>query len=301
MSKIEEIYAAQLAAQKERLKQDYTAADSDLTHQKQLNQKATDANLTRTAVEAQKAAVGNAELHNAYGLSSGARMQARVAQENQLQANMTALRATQQEADAEVERQRSILAQEYASAIRQAQSENDMAKAEALYQQAQQEQQALLERQKAAAQLMAQTGDYSRMAKLYGLSGKEVAALQTAYQASLNTGSGSSGNSGSSGGAAGATGKTMTYEQAKYLSTEYGQSSYLLDNLGIPFEQWQSVYGYTSKALAWKEAMDKQLAELRYRNNLSPENAAKYIRGSLNKANFTETEYYWLASQYGLI
>jgi hypothetical protein len=46
---------------------------------------------------------------------------------------MTALRAQQQASDAEVERQRSLLGQEYASAIRQAQADNDMAKAQALY------------------------------------------------------------------------------------------------------------------------------------------------------------------------
>ena len=147
MSTLEKIYEAQLAAQKEQLKQDYDLSDAELTRQKEQNQKITDANLTRTAVEAQKAAVNNAELHNAYGLSSGARAQARLAQENQLQANMTALRVAQQEADAETERQRGLLSKEYASAIRQAQAENDLAKAEALYQEAQQREAAMLSAQ----------------------------------------------------------------------------------------------------------------------------------------------------------
>ncbi len=294
MSKIEEIYAAQLAAQKEQLKQDYTAADSDLTHQKELNQKNTDANLTRTAVEAQKAAVSTAELHNASGLSSGARMQARVAQENQLQANMTALRAAQQASDAEVERQRGILSQEYSSAIRKAQAENDLAKAEALYQQAQREQELLLAKQQEAAKLMAQAGDYSRMGSVYGLSGKEVAALQAAYQQANSAGAGGSGSGNP-------TGKTMTYEQAKYLSTEYGQSQYLLDQMGIPLEQWESVYGYQSEALGLKAFLDEQLAGLKVRNNISPENAARFVTAYLNNANLTDTEYRWLATQYGLI
>lgn len=293
MSKIEEIYAAQLAAQKEQLKQDYTAADSDLTHQKELNQKNTDANLTRTAVEAQKAAVSTAELHNASGLSSGARMQAKVAQENQLQANMTALRAAQQASDAEVERQRGILSQEYAAAIRKAQAENDLAKAETLYQQAQREQERLLAQQQEAAKLMAQTGNYSRMASVYGLSSKEVAALQTAYQQANATGSGGGGGSPS--------GNAMTYEQAKYLHSEYGQSSYMLDQLGIPFEQWESVYGYKSEALGLKAFLDEQLAGLRSRNNISPENAARFVTAYLNNANLTDTEYRWLAARYGLI
>jgi hypothetical protein len=130
---IHKMYDSSLASQKETLAQDYQKADSALTAEKQQAQKTTDVNLTRTAVEAQKAAVNNAELHNAYGLSSGAMAQARLSQENQLQADLTALRAQQQAADADVERRRSLLGQEYASAIRQAQAENDMARAQALY------------------------------------------------------------------------------------------------------------------------------------------------------------------------
>lgn len=207
MSTIEKIYEAQLAAQKEQLKQNYDQADSDLSHQKQLNQKATDANLTRTAVEAQKAAANNAELHNAYGLSSGTRAQVRLAQENQLQADMTALRAAQQQSDAEVERQRGILAQEYASAIRQAQAENDLAKAEALYEEAQKQQAALQERELAAAQLMAEHGDFTRLAKLRGLSASEVETLKAAQSGT-------------------ATG--LTFDQAMSYYKETGDASVLM-------------------------------------------------------------------------
>ena len=176
--KIAQMYDSQLKFQKEQLDTDYMQAVLDLDAQQRKNQQATDANLNRTAVEAQKAAVNNAELQNAYGLSSGTRAQARLAQENQLQADMTALRAAQQNADADVERQRSLLAQEYASAIRKAQAENDLAKAQALYAAAQEEEEKLLAKQEAAGKLMAEVaGDYSLLGKLYGLSEKEVAAL----------------------------------------------------------------------------------------------------------------------------
>lgn len=175
---IKNMYESQLKSQKEQLDTDYMQAVLDLDAQQKKNQQITDTNLNRTAVEAQKAAVNNAELHNAYGLSSGARAQARLAQENQLQADMTALRAAQQNADADVERQRSLLAQEYASAIRQAQAENDLAKAEALYASAKEEENKLLAKQEAAGKLMAEvTGDYSLLGKLYGLSDEEIAAL----------------------------------------------------------------------------------------------------------------------------
>lgn len=175
---IKNMYESQLKSQKEQLDTDYKQAVLGLDAQQKKNQQITDVNLNRTAVEAQKAAVNNAELHNAYGLSSGARAQARLAQENQLQSDMTALRAAQQNADADVERQRSLLAQEYASAIRQAQAENDLAKAEALYAAAKEEENKLLAKQEAAGKLMAEvTGDYSLLGKLYGLSDEEIAAL----------------------------------------------------------------------------------------------------------------------------
>lgn len=180
MSTIEQIYAAQLKAQNEKLAQDHAAAEENLNYQKDQNQKATDANLNRTAVEAQKATVNQTELHNASGLSSGARAQARLSQENQLQADMTALRVAQQESDAMIERQRGILAQEYASAIRQAQAENDLAKATALYEEAQRQDEIRRQQELAAAQLMAQGGDYSRISKFYNLTPEETAALQTA-------------------------------------------------------------------------------------------------------------------------
>lgn len=204
---IEKMYAANLASTKEQLKQDYTQADAELAAEKANAQKTTDSNLTRTAVESQKAAMNNAELHNAYGLSSGTRAQARLSQENQLQADLTGLRMQQQQVDADVERQRSILSQEYASAIREAQAENDLAKAQALYERAQLEEDRLLQQQLAAQQLAAEqevarakaaqeaaetqqknelelakllaqeTGDYTALGKLYGANQSQIDTL----------------------------------------------------------------------------------------------------------------------------
>ena len=134
--KIKQMYAANLASQKETLQQDYQKADAEYVRQQEKAQKATDENLTRTAVEAQKEAVNNAEVNNATGLSSGARAQLRLSNQNQMHSDMTALRAQQQEIDAEIERSRSLLSQEYASAIRKAQQDNDLARAEALYKEA---------------------------------------------------------------------------------------------------------------------------------------------------------------------
>lgn len=180
---IKQMYESQLASQKEQLTTDYSAADSRLTAQQQQNQKVTDENLNRTAVEAQKDAINRAEYYAAAGLTSGARAQARLAQDTQLQENLTAIRTARQAADAEIERKRSLLSQEYASAIRKAQSENDMQKAKALYELAAKEEQKLRANEEAAAGLMAKSGDFSRLAAIYGLTDAEIATLKGDYEA----------------------------------------------------------------------------------------------------------------------
>ena len=186
--KINQMFDANLASQKETLKQDYAKADADYVRQQEQAQKVTDANLARTAVEAQKEAVNNAEINNAAGLSSGAKAQLRLSNENQMRSDMTALRVQQQETNAAIERARSTLSQESASAIRKAQQDNDLAKAEALYAEAEKQDELLRQKQEkaeeekkanelTAAQLLANTGDYSRLGKFYGLTEAEVAAL----------------------------------------------------------------------------------------------------------------------------
>ena len=134
---INKMYDASLESQKAGIQEGYDQAEAQLKAQQENVQKQTDANLTRTYVEAEKARKNYQEVQNAYGLTSGAMAQARLAQDNQLQADLTALRAQQQENDAAIERERGLLAKEYAAAIRQAQADNDIARAEALYEQAQ--------------------------------------------------------------------------------------------------------------------------------------------------------------------
>lgn len=175
---INRMYDSSLAAQKAQLEQDYEQSLSDLDRQQQQTQKQTDANLSRTYMEAEKARKNYAEVQNAYGLTSGAMAQARLAQDNQQQADMTAIRAAYQEADAEIERQRGLLGKEYAAAIAQAQANNDLARAEALYAAAKEEEARLLAQQENAAALMAGVGDYSLYAQLYGLTPEQLAKLQ---------------------------------------------------------------------------------------------------------------------------
>lgn len=136
---IEDIYAAKLKKQQSQLKQNYDTALSDLDAEKKALAEQTQANIDRARLDSQRAAVNNAEYYAAAGLTSGAKAQADLAQANQLQANMTALRAQQQEADEQARQQRALLGQQYSAAIRQAQEDNDLALAEALYNQAKKE------------------------------------------------------------------------------------------------------------------------------------------------------------------
>lgn len=174
---INKMYDASLDSQKAQLQQGQAQAEEELAEQQRKAQQQTDANLTRTYVEAEKARKNYAEVQNAYGLTSGAMAQARLAQENQRTANMTALRQQQQEVDAAIEQERGRLGREYTAAIQQAQANNDLARAQALYEAAQREEERLLAKQEAAAKLMAGEGDYRRLAELYGLTEEELLRL----------------------------------------------------------------------------------------------------------------------------
>jgi hypothetical protein len=144
-NQINKIYDANLESQKQTLKSGYDTDVSNLDAEKIAAQKETDTNLNRTYVEAAKKAKNYNEVQNAYGLTSGAMGQARLASGNQLAGDLTGIRNQGAEAQAEIERQRSILAKEYAAAIAKAQADNDMQRAQLLYEAAQKEQDRLLQ------------------------------------------------------------------------------------------------------------------------------------------------------------
>lgn len=148
---INQLYDSQISKEKEALTQTYNESISNLDANKEAAEKQKQKDLTATAVEAQRAQKNYNEVQSAYGLTSGAMAQARLAQDNQLQADMTAIRTAAADQDAAIERQRSLLSQQYASAIREAQANNDLARAQALYQLAKEEEEALQQKQLAAA------------------------------------------------------------------------------------------------------------------------------------------------------
>lgn len=170
-------YASALASEQEKLKSDYDTSIANLDNQQMLNQQATTKNIAATRADADKAAVARAEYEAASGLSSGARAQARIAADNQLASNITALRAAQQASDDEIARTKSILGEQYASAIKRAQQDNDSALAKALYDDAKKTEDALRSDQLAAAKLFADQGDYTFLGQLYGLSPSQIDSL----------------------------------------------------------------------------------------------------------------------------
>lgn len=185
---ITQMYDKALASQTAQLEQNYNQGVADLQAEQERLQQQTDANLNRTYVEAARDQRNYAEVQNAYGLSSGAMAQARLAQDNQLEADLTALRNAQTTIDANIERERTTLSQQYAAAIAQAQADNDLQKAQALYQDAKEQDALLRQNQMEAGKLMASAGDYSILANIYGLTPEQVALLKGEGDGTTTTG-----------------------------------------------------------------------------------------------------------------
>lgn len=185
---INQMYDAALTGQKTQLEQNYNKGLADLEAEQQKIQQQTDENLNRTYVEAAKAQKNWNEVQNAYGLSSGAMGQARLAQDNQLQADLTALRGAQATVDANIERERTTLSQQYMAAIAQAQADNDLQRAQALYDQAKADEADLLAKQTEAGKLLAAAGDYSILGNIYGLTPEQVELLNNGGKTTPQTG-----------------------------------------------------------------------------------------------------------------
>lgn len=133
---IRKMYDANLASNKAQLESDYNQNLSDLgaeesklgnIYYEQMRQAQAESDRNRQAFQ---------EYANARGLNSGTGGQAELAQSNQLSSNLNALRQSEAEKRAEVERQRQLLGQQYQNAIQQAQADNDLARAKALYEEA---------------------------------------------------------------------------------------------------------------------------------------------------------------------
>lgn len=113
----------------------------------------------RTQVESQQTA--RQPTYSRKNLSAGAAAQAGLSRGNQLQKDVSALDARQAQAQAEIDRQRQQLSQYYQAEIQRATAENDMQRAQQLYDAAKAEEQKLQQLQREAALYARSRGDNS--------------------------------------------------------------------------------------------------------------------------------------------
>lgn len=152
---INKLYDTNLGNQNKVLQDNFSNDNVLLDEAQKHTQQQTDQYVNRTDVEAQKAD----DNYGTGGLSAGAQAQVNLTQENAQRKNTSTLQSAQQDADAEYQRQRQLLAKQYEAEIRKAQADNDMQRAQALYEAAKQEEAKLLELQKQGAALMNSKGD----------------------------------------------------------------------------------------------------------------------------------------------
>lgn len=140
---LNEMYDANEAAQRAQIDQQYAGLQSALDAEKEALAQSYRNQQIQTDVAAKKNQMAFNEVQNALGLSSGAMGQAALARNNQLQSDLTTLRAAKQTAEAEIERQRTTYKEQYTAALQEAVAQNDYERAVALYEEAVRQDEAL--------------------------------------------------------------------------------------------------------------------------------------------------------------
>jgi hypothetical protein len=154
---VNKLYDSNNDTTKQLLQQNYTDNTGYLNNEQNRVQQQTQENVNRTQVEAQAAQ----NQYNGSKLSAGASQQEALSRGNAQQANTTDLQQKQSQADMEIERQRQLLASQYSAAIKQAQADNDMQKAQMLYNAAKAEEEKLMALKQSASTLMVSKNDTS--------------------------------------------------------------------------------------------------------------------------------------------
>lgn len=154
---INKLYDTNTDTTKKLLEQNYSENQGVLGTEQNRVQQQTQENVNRTQVEAQAAQ----DKYTGPKLSLGASQQEALSRGNAQQGNVTSLQQKQAEADAEIERQRQLLASQYATAIKKAQADNDMQRAQQLYNAAKDEEAKLLSMRQNASSVLAAKGDTS--------------------------------------------------------------------------------------------------------------------------------------------
>ena len=152
---INKLYDSNNKTQQDLLKQNYTDGTAALNQEQSRVQQQTQEHVNRTQVEAQ----GAQNQYTGPKLSLAAKQQERLSRDNAKQSNVSSLQQKQSQADAEIERQRQLLARQYETAIQQARAENDMQKAQQLYEAAKAEEAKLLALKQSASTALAEKED----------------------------------------------------------------------------------------------------------------------------------------------
>lgn len=175
---LNKVYDSQMESQRQGLLMDYQKNLSDLEAQQAQERAQTDKDLTQAYVDALRKAKNYAEVQSAYGQGSGTQAQARLAQNTQMQKALTDIRGIQMGKDAQAGMDRFGIGQKFRDALAKANAENELKRAQALYEAAEQEEQTLVDTQKFLGDQYAAQGDYSILGKLYGLTQDQIDRLQ---------------------------------------------------------------------------------------------------------------------------
>lgn len=211
---IRQMYEQQLAANKAQLENDYNQNVSNLDSEAGKIGSNYYEQRRQTQANADRSQASYNEMANASGLNSGTGGQAALSRSNQLQSDLTALGNAEAQNRAEIERQRTLLGQQYQNAIQKAQAENNMELAQRLYQEAVRVDESIIDASKndsnraleilnmmlnqvgserdyasqdaqKAADLAAAAGKYGLYGKIYGLSDDVISRLEEIYNKEL--------------------------------------------------------------------------------------------------------------------
>lgn len=158
---INKLYDKRQQSQQQLTQQNQQDSENFLSGQSHALSGQTDNYKQRTQVESQQAA--QKPTYAAKNLSAGAAAQVGLSRGNQLQKDVSALDARQAQAQAEIDRQRQQLAQFYQTEIQRATAENDMQRAQQLYNAAKAEEKRLQSLRQQAAVYAQSRGDGSIM------------------------------------------------------------------------------------------------------------------------------------------
>ena len=194
---INKIHDSEMESQRQQAQMEHDESMSKLDAQQKEAQRQTDEALNNAYVEALKKNQNYQEVQNAYGQGSGASMQARLAREAGLTEKLTELRKLQQTKDAKTETDKADLVRALGETISKAQSDIDSKRNKELYEAAEDEEQALIEEQKAVGNILAKQNNYSVLGALYGLTPDQIHRLQgTGAYAPVYYGGGGGGDGG---------------------------------------------------------------------------------------------------------